>query len=730
VGHGYSTGFSHLIFITAGCLPDLLFTAERLYCTTDSKDQIVQLTSVQAEAISRLRMAAAVSVLAEIILPGVEATLFAHPDWLAIAIQTIWFVLTLALWLATWHPGFGRVWKPIVLLFSSGLILSAGILSIKGASLAPFMFLLVLLPVGGTILPWEPGWQAGMSSLCFLSGLLFSSQFDWRNHLVISGLSAMVASILGSHLVSVSLTKQRNRINDFVQALTRSEEKFRKIFETSGSLIAIHTIPDACIMDVNPAWERTFGYRRQEVIGRSLANLALTPDAAAFIEWISSLKIGDAGAERVPVVLRGKQDNLIHCVYSWTTLELNHCDCVLIVGQDVTARVEAEEALRLNHEVLLNQERLKAVGELASGIAHDLNNSLNALLLRIELLRGDSLLLSRHGDALELISHIVYDAASTVGRLQNFSHRGNQQPAESVDLNAIIAQSVEIAKSTLEERNLLLGRLIRVEPQVPPLPLVVADPAELRQIFLNLLLNAQDAMPAGGTIRITGYAQGEQIVVSVEDEGQGIPVENLGRIFDPFFTTKGKKGTGLGLSIASGSMARIGGTISGANRPEGGAIFTLRFPIVPAKTLPNAHDYSPNLVQHCVMLIDDDQNNLQALSALLERKGHTVISACSSLEALEKLTDSHIDTVFCDLGMRQLNGWELARRAKARKDPPAFYLLTGWTAEIPSADPRLDLVDAVVAKPVDPRILDELLAGRHSEQVLRAPRYETGKVTC
>jgi CheY-like chemotaxis protein len=114
----------------------------------------------------------------------------------------------------------------------------------------------------------------------------------------------------------------------------------------------------------------------------------------------------------------------------------------------------------------------------------------------------------------------------------------------------------------------------------------------------------------------------------------------------------------------------------------------------------------------------------------LERKGHTVISARSSLEALEKLTDSHIDMVFCDLGMRQLNGWELARRAKARKDPPAFYLLTGWAAEIPASDPRLDLVDAVVAKPIDPRILDELLAGRRSEHVLRAPRYETEKAPC
>ena len=236
---------------------------------TNSGHQTVQLKSLEAEAVSRLRLAAALSVLAEIMLPAIEATLFSKPDWLAIETQAIWFGLMLGLWAATWHPRFGRVWKPAVLLLCAGLILSAGALSVKGASSALLLFLLVLLPAGGTILPWEPKWQAGMSSLCLLFGLLFSFELGWRNHLVIIwGLSAMVASIVGSHLVSVALTKQRNSIVNYLQALTRSEQKSRKIFETSGSLIAIHTIPDGCILDVNPAWEKTFGYTREEVLDR------------------------------------------------------------------------------------------------------------------------------------------------------------------------------------------------------------------------------------------------------------------------------------------------------------------------------------------------------------------------------------------------------------------------------------------------------------------------------
>jgi signal transduction histidine kinase len=130
------------------------------------------------------------------------------------------------------------------------------------------------------------------------------------------------------------------------------------------------------------------GYRREEILGRLPADLEMVQHHGDLVRWVSSLKIADTGVEHFPIAVRGRS-NPVHCVDSWTTLNLDGRDCVLLVGQDITERIHAEEELRRTREVMLNQERLKAVGELASGFAHDLNNSLNALRVWVEVLSAD-----------------------------------------------------------------------------------------------------------------------------------------------------------------------------------------------------------------------------------------------------------------------------------------------------------------------------------------------------
>jgi CheY-like chemotaxis protein len=327
-------------------------------------------------------------------------------------------------------------------------------------------------------------------------------------------------------------------------------------------------------------------------------------------------------------------------------------------------------------------------------------------------MRSDPNLPSDQHDRLGLLSRIVNDSTSTIGRLQDFARRRHDRPVQAIDLRAIVQQSVEMARSTLEEKSSLLGHSTRVEANLLELPAILGEPAELRQIFLNLFLNAQDAMPNGGMIRIGAKVSGPAVEVTVEDDGQGIPAEFMGRIFDPFFTTKGERGTGLGLSIAYGAMARLGGSIGAANRVEGGAIFTLQFPIAPATSDGAAPGTVQKIPPRRVMVIDDDPDNLEALSSLFESKGHSVKAANSGPGALEELMLERcpVDVVFCDLGLPGLNGWEIARQVKSLAEPPVFYLVTGWAQEIRADDPRRSLVDEVVAKPVEPQLLDRLLA--------------------
>jgi signal transduction histidine kinase len=253
---------------------------------------------------------------------------------------------------------------------------------------------------------------------------------------------------------------------------------------------------------------------------------------------------------------------------------------VLVMAHDVTEQARTEQELRQARTTLTEQEHLRALGELASGVAHDLNNTLSAMKLRLELLQKDEPFSERHRGHLDALVRIVADAGTRVRRLQDFSRQRPEPSGEEVQLANIIQEAVEIARSDIEHRARREGIALRIEVDLPQLPPVNGEEAELRYVFINLLLNARDAMPRGGTIRVRGAVDAASVVITVEDEGTGIPEENLLSIFRPFFTTKGSQGTGLGLSMAYGVMARAGGSVTAANRQQGGAVFTLTFPRV------------------------------------------------------------------------------------------------------------------------------------------------------
>jgi signal transduction histidine kinase len=260
--------------------------------------------------------------------------------------------------------------------------------------------------------------------------------------------------------------------------------------------------------------------------------------------------------------------------------------CVVAMFHDVTARVAAEAELVAVQDALLRQEQMRAVGELAAGIVHDVSNTLAAIRLRLSALRRDPSCMSSQGGNIEALERILQEGTEMLRKLQRLGHSDEHQAAELVDLAEIVGSAIEVAQSGLRYRAIHDGVDIRIEHNVPRLPKVVAWRDDLQRAFVNLLINARDAMRMGGRIRVSGAPRAHEIVIEVEDEGAGIPPAVLSRIFEPYFTTKGQSGTGMGLVTVQRVMARLGGSISAVNRQGGGAVFTLRFPLGTRSTTP------------------------------------------------------------------------------------------------------------------------------------------------
>ena len=242
-------------------------------------------------------------------------------------------------------------------------------------------------------------------------------------------------------------------------------------------------------------------------------------------------------------------------------------------------RTRALGELGAAQDQLVRTEKLRALGEMASGVAHDFNNLLASILGRAQLL------LERVQDVklrqwLKVIERAAMDGARTVRRLQDFTGIRRDQPAVDVDLNQVVQQVLETTESAWrQDRRRSGGAEIEVVTDLAEgLPPVAGDPAELREAFTNLVLNAVDAMPKGGTLTLRTRAADGQVEVEVRDTGTGIPEHIREKIFDPFFTTKGPKGTGLGLSMAYGILQRHNGRITVESEEGHGTIFRLLFP--------------------------------------------------------------------------------------------------------------------------------------------------------
>ncbi len=388
-------------------------------------------------------------------------------------------------------------------------------------------------------------------------------------------------------------------------------------------------------------------------------------------------------------------------------------------------------------------EKLSALGELASGVAHDFNNTLAGILGRAQLMMrtNDPQKLKR---GLEIIVRSAEDGAKTVKRIQDFARQRRDHDFELVDIDQLLLDVGEITRPRWKDRAEASNVHIQMELQSDSNALIMGDDSELREVLVNMVFNAVDAMPSGGTLTLSAEEFDGRIEIAISDTGMGMSEEVRSRIFDPFFTTKGKAGLGLGLAVSYGIICRHDGTVEVESEVDRGTTFKIRLPIAKGVIEVEAHDQDnpPTILttdgaiaaipplnpiyQAQILVVDDEAHVRELLRDILESEGCKAILAEDGQKALALFDSGKFDAVFTDIGMPEMSGWELAHAVRERDEQVPLAVITGWGEAVGSNEQRDAQVDWVVTKPFDISRIAELA---HEVTMRRERALKTATLT-
>lgn len=350
-------------------------------------------------------------------------------------------------------------------------------------------------------------------------------------------------------------------------------------------------------------------------------------------------------------------------------------------------------------------EKLSALGQLASGVAHDFNNSLASIL-------GRSELMMKHTEdpkirrGLEIIAKSARDGAKTVKRIQDFARQRSEHDFELVEVDQMLLDVSEITRPRwrdgAEAKNIQIHLELKNNSNVQ----VNGDVSELRDVLVNVIFNAVHAMPMGGHLTLSAEVVDDNVVLSVIDTGVGMPPEVRSRVFDPFFTTKGVEGMGLGLAVGYGVIRRHQGTFEVESELGKGSAFRIKLPVAAVSAGLNDHSISSksstsvrrsNMVR--ILVVDDEEEVRNLLQEILEDSGCEAVTASQGYDGLRMFDEGDFDAVFTDLGMPGMSGWELARAIRERNSRIPLAIITGWGEAVRTSERENAQVDWVLSKP-------------------------------
>jgi PAS domain S-box-containing protein len=450
--------------------------------------------------------------------------------------------------------------------------------------------------------------------------------------------------------------------------------------------MALHSVDgDARIIEVNDHWLTLFGYRRDEVLGRSPPDFMVVESARLYRERAWPDMLGSTETIRTFDYRFVKRSGEIFDGRLSSRGERG-ADGRLIRTWAATVDITAEKRAEAH---LLQAQKMEVVGQLTGGIAHDFNNLLTAIIGNLDLLARETKDNPKAAGRTKAALHAADRAAKLTEQLLAFSRKQHLRP-EALNLNASIARMGDLLARTM-------GGVVTIRTQCEPLLWPVSlDPTQIELVILNLAINARDAMPSGGTVTIEtvniprgsaaippewGKAM-DAVGISLSDTGTGMDAATLAKVFEPFFTTKDiGKGSGLGLSQVHGVVQQSGGTIRIESQPGAGTTVRLYFPRAAEMPLAQMDETRPLATDFVgrVLVVDDDADVREITVQMLRYAGYRVTEADGGQAALEALEgDAVYDLVIVDVAMAGVNGFETVRRARAKRPELRVLFVTGY----------------------------------------------------
>jgi signal transduction histidine kinase/ActR/RegA family two-component response regulator len=369
-----------------------------------------------------------------------------------------------------------------------------------------------------------------------------------------------------------------------------------------------------------------------------------------------------------------------------------------------TSAAQAEQAERERmREHYAQMEKLSALGELASGVAHNFNNTLTGILARAQLML-DAKEMKDIRRGLRIIIQTAEDGAKTVKRIQDFARQRRDQDFVRIDVDQLMLEVAEITRPRWKDHAEAANVHIKLVRQIGSNAVIMGDAGELREVLVNMVFNAVDAMADGGTLTLSTQDAGDDVVLTVADTGTGMGEDVRSRIFDPFFTTKGKAGMGLGLSVSYGIIRRHEGRVEVESEVGKGTTFRMTFPVVGESDTQRINDTGPLLPARAdgslrILVVDDEDYVRELLADILEREGCEVALAGEGREALKLFDSAEYDAVFTDVGLPGMSGWEVARAVRERDGHIALAVITGWGDTVTPEEQSEAQADWIIPKP-------------------------------